>query len=102
MATDGMSHGGMPMQTMPMQAPMETVTPTPADGSMPLEPATGPQLDGVLPSGASPPDPAANHMMPQWQRTATAPAGQVTRSVLTGPTTSTPGLIGPIGYDVQK
>jgi pilus assembly protein CpaC len=102
MATDGMSSGAIPMQTMPMQGPAEMVIPTPADPSMPLEPATGPELEGVLPSGAAPPDPAANHMMPQWQRTANAPAGQVTRSVLTGPTTSTPGLIGPIGYDVQK
>lgn len=107
MATDGMPGGAMPMQTMPMnampmQGPVEMVTPTPADPSMPVESGTGPQLEGALPSGALPPDPAANHMMPQWQRTANVPASQGARSVLTGPTTSTPGLIGPIGYDVQK
>ena len=102
MATDGMSSGAMPMHTTPMQGPGEMVTPTPADPSMPVGPALGPQLDGVLPNGALPPDPAANHMMPQWQRTANVAAGPATRSVLTGPTTSTPGLIGPIGYDVQK
>jgi pilus assembly protein CpaC len=108
MATDGFSSNGMPMQSAPMQAPMEMVTPTPADSSMPTEPDLGPQFEGGLPSGASPPDPAANHMLPQWQRTANVAAGHngasgpTTRSVLTGPTTSTPGLIGPIGYDVQK
>jgi hypothetical protein len=52
-------------------------------------------------------DPSAQ-LSPSWERTASAPGG---RSILrnradgsmpTSGATSTPGLIGPIGYDVEK
>ncbi len=99
MATDGMPAGAVPM------IGGEIIEPTPADPGMPVDESMGPLVE---PDGAAPPDPAASQSLPQWQRTA---AGSPNRSILhnrpngsTGAAgaTSTPGLIGPIGYDVQK
>ncbi|HYO24005.1 MAG TPA: pilus assembly protein N-terminal domain-containing protein [Lacipirellulaceae bacterium] len=105
MATDGMPTTPTPMYGAPAGVAIPAITPTPAEPTLPAE-DFGPQMEPVQPGGASPPDPAANMLPPQWQRTAsadrtmrtTAPAGPM----LGEPATSTPGLIGPIGYDVQK
>jgi pilus assembly protein CpaC len=106
MATDGPLPHGMPMYGNAM--PMESVAPTPADPTLPAAPATGPTLEPLSPGAVAPPDPAANRVPPQWQRTASAVTSRQIRSnphpgpMGANPTTSTPGLIGPIGYDVQK
>ena len=56
----------------------------------------------------APPDPAASSRSRSWQRTAALPANRSIRTTrpsrptASRPATSTPGLIGPIGYDVQK
>jgi hypothetical protein len=62
--------------------------PTLADPAIPSDPTTGPIMEPIAPGDGNPPDPAARRTPPGWQRTAGG--------------TSTPGLIGPIGYDVQK
>jgi hypothetical protein len=100
MATDNLPQGAMPMDS--------GVGPMPVEPVQPLEGESGPLVEPDAPGAALPPDPAASYGRPQWQRTALAP---VNHSILhnrpagampaTGPT-STPGLIGPIGYDVQK
>jgi pilus assembly protein CpaC len=106
MATDGMMmNGAMPMQGG-MQPPVEMLEPTPADGALPqgMRPEAGPHLGPTLPNGDVPPDPAASRG-PQWQRTASAVTNRQVRHASGRPNgmpTSTPGLIGPIGYDVQK
>ena len=119
MATDSMQHGGMQVYGGPMGspyggqtgAPVQMSPPTPADPTLPAAPAgptVGPQLEPVFPGQSGPPDPAARRAPPPWQRTAALPAQRATRPnpsaapTLIGPSTSTPGLIGPIGYDVQK
>jgi hypothetical protein len=93
-----MPPGGAPMDGGEMNAPTPAVPALPADG------AVGPAMEPIEPGA----DPAAHQQSPPWQRTASAPSG---RSILrhradgataTGGPTSTPGLIGPIGYDVQK
>ncbi len=83
MATDGMRiHGGA------MGVSVESGVPTLADPAISNDPTTGPIIGPLTPGDVSPPDPAARRTLPGWQRTASG--------------TSTPGLIGPIGYDVQK
>ena len=76
--------------------------PTPAlplQPSQPLQPQLAP---GRLP------DPAANVAPPQWQGTQASHVSPSNRQhpnqvrQASGRSTSTPGLIGPIGYDVQK
>jgi pilus assembly protein CpaC len=72
-------------------------------GHMQMTPSDGPQ---AYRPGSRMPDPAAGSR-PQWQ-TAATPSSPYTRQnpnpalVPANRTTSTPGLIGPIGYDVQK
>jgi pilus assembly protein CpaC len=83
MATDGMQMNGGSMGV-----PVESGMPTLADPAVPSDPTTGPIMEPIVPGDANPPDPAARRTPPGWQRTANG--------------TSTPGLIGPIGYDVQK
>lgn len=98
MATDGMPLGGVPMDGG------EMVAPTPADPTLPTDGATGPAMEPIEPGA----DPSARQQSPPWQRTAAAPSGRsILRHRADGATpvvgsTSTPGLIGPIGYDVQK
>lgn len=98
MATDGMPAYG-PEQVMPMNDGV----PTPADPGLPQGGEMGPLMEPGVPA-----DPAAGLPGPSWQRTASAPAN---RSILhnrpagaipPATATSTPGLIGPIGYDVEK
>jgi pilus assembly protein CpaC len=109
MATDGIPSGAMPMyQTAPGALP-ETIEPSAADPMIPGGPEAvpAPQVGPMLPGGETPPDPAASRVTPQWQRTASVVTNRQIRSNPNGPrlgsaTTSTPGLIGPIGYDVQK
>jgi pilus assembly protein CpaC len=97
MATDGMPMGGVPMDGGAMMAP------TPADPALPADGTLGPDMEAIEPAA----DPSAQ-LSPSWERTASAPGG---RSILrnrtdgsmpTSGATSTPGLIGPIGYDVEK
>jgi pilus assembly protein CpaC len=107
------------------------ITPTPAQGHpMPMQgqPYEGEVYEG---SGAAPPNadpqarrpmlmqqsqapprrlpnPAAGGLQPSWQNAPSIPSNQTVRHNPTptlapaNRTTSTPGLIGPIGYDVQK
>jgi hypothetical protein len=98
MATDGMPLGGVHMDGGEMMAP------TPADPTLPMDGPVGPMVEPIEPGA----DPSAHQQSPQWQRTASSPGG---RSILhnraggaapAGGATSTPGLIGPLGYDVQK
>lgn len=107
MATDALPQG-TPMYGNNSGGPIESVAPTPADSANPAGPATGPLLNPQSPGSSMPPDPAANRVPPQWQRTASAVTSRQIRSnpnhrpMVNTPATSTPGLIGPIGYDVQK
>jgi pilus assembly protein CpaC len=107
MATDSLPPGATPFYGPAMGVPLETIEPTPADSAAPNGTPVQPQ-ESAVPSGAQPPDPAASRPRPQWQRTAGAPMNRnirpnpVVGPTLSGPATSTPGLIGPIGYDVQK
>jgi hypothetical protein len=91
----------------------EPITPTPAEPATPqpqlgqpqpaAQPAAQPQ-----PSATPLPDPAAARPQASWQRTAAAPVfprnqhNPAPMQPAATPATSTPGLIGPIGYDVQK
>jgi pilus assembly protein CpaC len=108
MATDGVPAGAMPMYGEAIPPAAEMVAPTPADPVMPTGPEFGPQFEPVPPGGAAPPDPAAQQGQPPWQRTAALPNNRsIPHNPTIGPalpprTTSTPGLIGPIGYDVAK
>jgi pilus assembly protein CpaC len=108
MATDGYA-APMPMymqggygHAAPM-GPSEALEPTPAEPAPAGVEPMGPQLEPVLPGGSLP-DPAANRLQAPWQRSAATRAGVPMRPNQTAgrPATSTPGLIGPIGYDVQK
>ena len=85
MATDGGFYGH------PMGAPYggEPIEPTPAGG--PWGEPTGPLVEPATPDAAR--DPSARRL-PQGAHRGHAP-------VAARPT-STPGLIGPIGYDVHK
>lgn len=80
------------------QGPMHAV-PSGGPAPQPLQPELAP---GTLP------DPAANTRGPQWPATPAAHYSPANRRNPTsvrqtsGRSTSTPGLIGPIGYDVQK
>jgi pilus assembly protein CpaC len=103
MATDGTPYYGG-------NGPVYPMGPTPAGPMEPLGPEAGPEAVGpqVGPQleGQNGFDPSAQ-AAPQWQRTASVVKGRQIRSNpqgprTTAPPTSTPGLIGPIGYDVQK
>ncbi len=119
MATDG--GGPMPMLPMPMQGhPMPTraqqyegeiydgpvAAPVPAAQPQASRPMLMHQSQVAAPQIA--PNPAAGMPQPQWQTALAAPVISSNRqnpSPILAPanrTTSTPGLIGPIGYDVQK
>jgi pilus assembly protein CpaC len=113
MATDG---GMMPPGAIPLPAEMPYV-PTPADSAIPVQPGPGVQEVTPLPHvppQAAPADPAASTRQPQWQPAVPQlavsqpamrhnPYVPTAEPTLAPPqTTSTPGLIGPIGYDVQK
>ena len=91
--------------------------PTPADSAIPVQPGPGVQEVTPLPHvppQAAPADPAASTRQPQWQPAVPQlavsqpamrhnPYVPTAEPTLAPPqTTSTPGLIGPIGYDVQK
>jgi pilus assembly protein CpaC len=71
--------------------------------AQPLNPSGRPAA-----SSGGVPDPSAGLHRPQWFNSATKPSNQISRHSQTpilAPAnrgTSTPGLIGPIGYDVQK
>lgn len=111
MATDGamMPPGAIPV---PMPADMQ-YAPTPAEPGLPVQ--QGPGIHEVTPlphvpqPQAAPSDPAASNRQPQWQAAVPQAAMRnnpyvpASEPTLAPPqTTSTPGLIGPIGYDVQK
>ena len=74
----------------------------PGNSGMPAQPLQPELAPGTLP------DPAARTQGPQWQTTPAAhyaPANRRNPNQVrqaSGRSTSTPGLIGPIGYDVQK
>jgi hypothetical protein len=106
MATPLELYGGLGREGEP-----EPIGPAPAPLPATPQPQLEPQLEGAdpQPSGAALPDPSASVGRAPWQRTAAAlpvfprnhynPApAQPTAT----PATSTPGLIGPIGYDVEK
>jgi len=123
MATDEGMHGapmtiapyggqGYDMPAQPIPTPAESIappTPTPQPAASPA-PATPPQPSAAsaAPKSVVLPDPAAQVPPAPWQRTAQAPTHPTSRynpnsaPILAPPATSTPGLIGPIGYDVQK
>ena len=84
----------------------ELMSPGPNSPALRLEPRIVPQQPGP-PAGALP-DPAARLPLPNWRGAAvrrnqpSSPYKQTAAQVPVSQTTSTPGLIGPIGYDVQK
>jgi hypothetical protein len=110
MASDGGEMNHIPLQPQSVPMPAEThhdemhgpveethLSPHPSV-SRPL------MLRPVASTSAQAPDPAAGMSRPQWQ-TATNPGNRNNSTPTLAPanrTTSTPGLIGPIGYDVQK
>jgi pilus assembly protein CpaC len=104
-----MSGQPMPTHAQPYegevyQGPVEIPTPAAEPHAMRQTPTH--QLQGGAPRGV--PNPAAGMPQPGWQTvsaTSSNPPGRhnPTPNVATANrTTSTPGLIGPIGYDVQK
>jgi hypothetical protein len=103
MATDG---GMMPVPAdgYDHQLQGEGVEPmmSPESGGVPQEPRLAPQQgQGDLP------DPAASLQRPNWRGAArparqTNPYKPAAAPIPASRATSTPGLIGPIGYDVQK
>lgn len=109
MATDA----GVPVEITPTPAPtdhgpMPDVSPaTPGVHAEPHS-ARPMRIEAPAVDAATVPNPAAGMPRPNWQAGAVAPYNPPSRQVQTPPpaavvrTTSTPGLIGPIGYDVQK
>jgi len=109
MASDGMAgpqrayrgetYQGAPYEGEVYQGPTQVV---PGNRGMPAQPLQPELAPGTLP------DPAARTQGPQWQTTPAAhyaPANRRNPNQVrqaSGRSTSTPGLIGPIGYDVQK
>lgn len=117
---------GYDMPAQPMPTPAESVTPL--ESASPVTPVPGPAAEpapatepgpapltppqpasaAAQPQGISLPDPAAQLPQAPWQRTAQAPSHPSNRynpspaPAPAAPATSTPGLIGSIGYDVQK
>ena len=119
MATDSrgsMEIGPTPMQGQPMPTPAESYqgevyegpveVPGPAGQPQTMRPMLMPQAQTAAPQGV--PNPAAGMPQPQWQTASTGPIIPASRHnpaptlAPANRTTSTPGLIGPIGYDVQK
>lgn len=110
MATDGamqmpmrsQAYRGEHYQGSPYEGEVYEGQPTPGVPWQPAQPLQ-PQL---APSRLA--DPAAQVAPPQWQGSQAAHVSPVNRQQQTqvrqasGRSTSTPGLIGPIGYDVQK
>jgi hypothetical protein len=99
MATDGVMVAPGPGTPMPIEV-HEGEVPAPAPPALPPQ--------GAVPTPAAGPDPAASSIMRPRQSTAarptnrTSPQNPSTPQLAAPNTTSTPGLIGPIGYDVQK
>jgi hypothetical protein len=103
-------HPGGPMATPqePETAPVEIINPGELNGAAdPIapqgaaRPMPGP---AIVPATAPGPDPSAGMRTPGWH-TAADPTIRHNPTPILAPanrTTSTPGLIGPIGYDVQK
>jgi len=95
----GETYQGAPYEGEVYQGPAQAVPPR---GGMPAQPLQPELAPGSLP------DPAASLQGPQWQTTPAAHYSPVNRRnpnqvrQTSGRATSTPGLIGPIGYDVQK
>ena len=95
----GETYQGAPYEGEAYQGPMHA---NPANGGMPVQPLQPELAPGALP------DPAASTQGPQWQTTPAAHYAPTNRRnpnqvrQASGRSTSTPGLIGPIGYDVQK
>lgn len=95
----GEYYQGQPYEGEVYQGPSQ---PTPAEPLQPAQPLQPQLAPGRLP------DPAAQVAPPQWQGSQAAHVSPVNRQQPTqirqasGRSTSTPGLIGPIGYDVQK
>jgi pilus assembly protein CpaC len=107
MATDGGQSSGLaPVQPQLelQQGPVELSPP--ALESIPAQPL--PQDGASSGLGMHAPDPSAGMHRPRWFSSAARPTNQLSRhnpNPVLAPanrTTSTPGLIGPIGYDVQK
>ena len=98
----------VPLQSQPAPAPME-FSPSNMGGAMEghssgTTSTRAPNRPTITPAGVQAPDPSAGLSRPQWQ-TAANPINRDNPTPLLAPanrTTSTPGLIGPIGYDVQK
>lgn len=95
----GETYQGAPYEGEVYQGPTQVV---PSGGGMPAQPLQPELAPGTLP------DPAASIQGPQWQTTPAAHYAPTNRrnpnqvQQASGRSTSTPGLIGPIGYDVQK
>lgn len=95
----GGAYQGAPYEGDVYQGPTQVV---PGNSGMPAQPLQPELAPGTLP------DPAARNQGPQWQTTPAAhysPANRRNPNQVrqaSGRSTSTPGLIGPIGYDVQK
>jgi pilus assembly protein CpaC len=110
--TDG---DGAPINSMPAPVPQSPTFPTPqepqlvpapANGAVPAQPLpapTQPALPNVSDSNRS-----SSVLRPQWMTASARPSNPSSRQdptpalVPANRGTSTPGLIGPIGYDVQK
>lgn len=115
-STCGMVPPGGPMSTV-SDGYMPPLGPTPAgpyEPTYPSVPAVDPAFEST-PSDVGPamaptpseslPDPSQGASVPQWygpEAAAGEPAEGEVYETASAPTTSTPGLIGPIGYDVQK
>jgi len=101
MATDS----AMPIAPLQQQPTM--AEPYEGENYAPPTAPSGPQLTPA-PTGRAMPDPSARAPRPHWQGAQAGPANQPVpynppvAPVASQATTATPGLIGPIGYDVQK
>ncbi len=110
--TDG---DGAPINPMATPVPQMPTTPTmpqpqlipaPANGAVPAQPLPAPSQPAVPNGGGS--NSSTSILRPKWMTTAARPSNPSNRQdptpalVPANRGTSTPGLIGPIGYDVQK
>jgi pilus assembly protein CpaC len=107
MATDGSNMNSGPTPAVPNSpngAPNGPEQVTPGAEQMPAQPLQPQEQGGANGAG---PNPSASVAKPQWM-TANKPSNPYSRNasapvlVPANRGTSTPGLIGPIGYDVQK